>query len=273
MVTGEDYMNFLEGVGLGVLQGLTEFLPVSSSGHLVLAKALLGLREQGIALEVTVHFGTLLAIITVFYAEVREVLRDFLGGLLPGGARFRRKKGWRWAWGITVGSVPAGLVGVGLKDQVEEAFSSPTLVCLALIVTGFVLWSTRWAKVEGREVRLPDALFVGLAQALSVLPGISRSGATISAGLWRGLGREEAAEFSFLLALPAILGASVLEAKELLSSPPPFAPALLGGLVSSYVSGYLALKLLLGVVRRGRLERFSYYCWALGGFGLLVLLT
>ncbi|HIE03194.1 MAG TPA: undecaprenyl-diphosphate phosphatase [Candidatus Latescibacteria bacterium] len=264
-------MNFLEGVGLGVLQGLTEFLPVSSSGHLVLAKALLGLREQGIALEVTVHFGTLLAIITVFHAEVWKVLRDFLGGLLPGGSRFREGRGWRWAWGIIVGSVPAGLVGVGLRNQVEEAFSSPTLVCLALIVTGLVLRSTRWAKVKEREVRLLDALLVGLAQALSVLPGISRSGATISVGLWRGLRRKEAAELSFLLALPAILGASALEAKELLFSPPPSAPALLGGLIAAYISGYLALKLLLGVVRRGRLEGFSYYCWALGGLGLLVL--
>lgn len=258
-----------------MLQGLTEFLPVSSSGHLVLAKGFLGVREQGIALEVTVHFGTLLAILTVFYARVGEVLRAFLGGLLPGpgGRAFRRERRWFWAWGILLGSVPAAVFGLAFKDTVEGAFSSPLLTCFALLVTGSFLWSTRWTKPWGKAVGIWDAVWVGLAQALAILPGVSRSGATISAGLWRGLDREEAAEFSFLLALPAISGATLVEAKALWTSPPSSqeALALIGGLMAAYLSGYGALKLLLQVVRGGRLDRFAYYCWVLGGMGLAVL--
>jgi len=268
-------MTFLEGVGLGVLQGLTEFLPVSSSGHIVLAKSILGVREQGIALEVTVHFGTLLAILTVFYARVGEVLRAFFGGLLPGsrGRAFRRERGWLWAWGILLGSVPAAAFGLAFKEAVEATFSNPLLTCFALLVTGSFLWSTRWTKFQGKAVGIWDAVWVGLAQTLAILPGISRSGATISAGLWRGLKREEAAEFSFLLALPAISGAALVEAKALWISPPSSQEvlALTGGLIAAYLSGYVALRLLIRVVRGGRLDRFAYYCWALGGVGLAVL--
>ena len=173
---------------------------------------------------------------------------------------------------IVWGSIPAGLLGILFADRVERVFSAPLVVSVALMVTGGVLWTTRYAPQPQRDVGWKQALWIGLAQAAALLPGISRSGTTISTALHCKVGRQEAAEYSFLLALPAILGATALELKEMIAVLPPASQvrSLLLGIVAAFCSGYLAVRLLLHVVRRGKMSVFAYYCWAVGILGLVL---
>ena len=247
---------------LGLVQGLTEFLPVSSSGHLVLGETLLGIRTGDITFEVIVHFGTLLAVVTA--------LRDRIRDLVVGCAR-RDPAAWRTALALCVGTVPAGVVGLLFEDALEAAFSDPLAVSGCLIVTGLILWSTRFRRGHRTDVGFLDALCIGAAQAVAVLPGISRSGATISAGVWRGVDGREAAAFSFLLSVPVILGATVLKVGEMAAHPPAWEalmPLLIGAL-AAYASGVVAIRWLLSLLRRGRLDRFAYYCWTIGVLGVI----
>jgi undecaprenyl-diphosphatase len=266
-----------DAVILGVVQGITEFLPISSSGHLVLGKALLGLQTEGVAYEVFTHFGTFLAVVTVFWADVISMLRSAAVAIGKPGAEawsraYREDQGFRTLILILIGSVPAGLVGVGFKSSLEQAFSSPLLVSFMLLVTGCLLLATKLAS--GRDTRFGwfRSLVIGMAQSVAILPGISRSGSTIATAMYLGIDREEAARFSFLLALPAILGAAMLEAWELFGSRLTLAAALplVAGFITSYLSGVVALRWLLGVIRRGRLDRFAYYCFAVGLVGIWI---
>ena len=262
-------MSILNAIILGLLQGLTEFLPISSSGHLVLFKDLLGVDDPAVFFIVSVHFGTLLAVLTVFWRLAVNIAVSLFKGIAAGrgaSARLKSDRYFKLAVLIIIGSLPAGLLGVLLDRRIELAFSSPTLTAFMLLVTGLILWPTRYAKSHGRQVSYKGSLLIGAAQAFAMLPGISRSGATISTGLYCGVEANQAVEFSFLLALPAILGATLLKARELLVGPPqslPILPIFLGTVVA-YLSGYLAIKWLLRIVRRGRLDWFSYYCWAVG---------
>lgn len=261
---------------LGLVQGMTEFLPISSSGHLVLIGDLLKTSDQDITFEVMVHFGTFLAIISVFYRDVGRLIRSTLRGIRSLSRppilriQFREDSYLRLALWIIIGTIPAVILGLPLKDPIEAAFTHPLLVSIALLITGGILWSTRYVGPGTNDVGGREAWIIGLAQAVAMIPGISRSGATISAGLWRKVDRVKAAEFSFLLALPAILGATILEAKDLsgVSSSPDLWPLMVGTIVA-YVSGVIALRLLLGIVRRGKLSRFAYYCWAVGILGFM----
>ena len=270
-------MSIAEAVLLGFIQGLTEFLPVSSSGHLVLAGHFLGVKKTGIAFEVFLHFGTLMAIVTVFRRMIWEIIISCVGGteaFLRGDTERRRAhhRGLRLALWIVVGSIPAAVFGILFKNSVEEAFSNPTLVSICLIATGLILWSTRFFTLADRTIGGGNALLIGLAQALAILPGISRSGATISTALIRGINGEEAVTFSFLLAIPAILGATLLEVVHLLSHAPSHSElsTWIFGAVAAYISGYFAITLLLNTVRRGKLDYFSYYCWGVGLSGLIL---
>jgi undecaprenyl-diphosphatase len=257
---------------LGLVQGLTEFLPISSSGHLVLAEWLLGIRSQDLAFIVFVHFGTMLATVTVFRAEVA-------GMLLAGGRFIARRTTWadpdlRLLIFIIIGTIPAALVGLLLEERIESIFSSPLTVGGMLLVTGLILWCTRYLRAGERAIGWRETIVVGCAQALAILPGISRSGTTISAALYGKVNKAKAVEFSFLLALPAILGATLLKAVDLLHRPPPaetYVPLILGTL-AAYVSGYAAILFLLRAVRRGKLYLFSYYCWAVGLLAMLMFL-
>jgi undecaprenyl-diphosphatase len=251
----------IQAVVLGIIQGLAEFLPISSSGHLVLGEAALGLQGSDITFEVIVHFGTLLAVLTA--------LRQRVFALASGAIR-RDPDAWRMIGLLALGSIPAAVVGLLFEDYFEAAFSSPAATSGWLLVTGAVLWSTRHRTGSRTEIGVSDALLIGLAQAFAVLPGISRSGTTISTGLWRGLDGREAATFSFLLSIPVILGATVLKVGTFLSRSPGWDAILplLVGMVVAYVAGVFAIRWLMAVLRTGRMDRFAYYCWAIGLVGL-----
>jgi undecaprenyl-diphosphatase len=269
-------VNLLQALWLGVLQGVTEFLPISSSGHLVLGKAILGVHTAGVAYEVFVHFGTFLAILTIFWGDVWNTLKAVGRALRhpsPGTwhESYRKDPFFRLAVLICLGTIPILVVGLLFEQEIEAAFSSPLFVSLALIVTGTFLLGTRWIKPHDTRFGMVRAFVIGVAQAFAILPGISRSGSTIAAAMYSGVERSEAARFSFLLVLPAILGATILEGSELLQTGLPSQGALtfLVGTLAAYCSGAIALKWLLGVIRRGRLDRFAYYCYAVGLFGLI----
>lgn len=263
-------MNWTQAVLLGAVQGLTEFLPISSSGHLVLAQHLMGIREPQLVFDIAVHLGTLAAVVWAMRHEVAEVVRGVL--LWPRALRGRVRDpeelaAVRLAAWVAVGTVPAALVGVSLSDAVEALFGAPRAVAVALAVTGVLLWLA--PSYPDRPVELHAsgpgrALAVGVAQAVAVVPGISRSGATVAAGLWCGLEGADAARFSFLLSVPAILGAGGLgflkAAAGQLAAPP--AGVVAAGSVAAALTGYGAIALFLRVLRRGRLRWFSVYLWA-----------
>lgn len=256
-------MTWLDAVILGLLQGLAEFLPVSSSGHLVLAQAILDVKQPGVSFEIVVHLGSLLAILIYFRSRLGKLVRSLFDRSLQSE---RKVVGY-----LILATVPAGVVGVLLEDFFEEAFAQPVYAGWMLIVTAFILISTRWATRRSRDLTWSPALLMGFAQALAILPGISRSGSTISAGLHAGIKPSVAAEFSFLLAIPAIGGATLLKAQELLSVPPELQGQYALGALVSFVTSMVAVYLVLAVLRRGRFEYFAYYCFVAGGVGLYLL--
>ena len=251
-------MNEIQAAWLAVVQGLTEFLPVSSSGHLVILQGLMDVPRQGVAFEVVVHLGTLLAVLAVYG-------RDLLG--IVAGALRRDAASLRLLALLALASVPAGLAGVLLGDAIKGLFETPILASIMLLLTGGLLFATRWSGAGRRKLSPLGSLVVGLSQALALLPGISRSGSTISTGLFLGMEREQAARFSFLLSVPAIAGAGLLEARDL--SGADIGGHLIVGFVVAAVTGYTALRLLLRFVRRGNLHLFSWYCWAAGSAGII----
>ncbi len=276
-------MSFLDALILGVVQGFTEFLPVSSSGHLVLASILLGVREPSITFDVLLHFGTLVAIFVAFWADIRTVAASF-GRVLAAPRRFpglwREDHGVRMLSAIFVGTIPAGLVGLFLRDLVVQLFMVPMVTGVMLVVTGTILFlSTRLRPGSKRvdRITLSDGWWIGVGQALAIMPGISRSGTTISTGLLFGLDREAAARFSFLLTIPAILGAMVFAFEDLMTSNPEsvvgasWAMMAFGTIISG-ITGYLAIRILFRFLRKGRLIVFSYYTWSVGSLVIAISL-
>ena len=271
-------MTVIQAVLLGILQGLTEFLPVSSSGHLVLAKALLHIDTgNDISFEVFVHFGTLLSVLVVFKDDI---LRMSLVGLdavihpMNISKMYQRSEMFRLLIYIIVGCIPAGIIGVLFNDYIEEFFSDPKLVADMLLITGLILFITRFVKASRNgQVTLKSSIGIGVAQAVAIMPGISRAGSTISAGLMMGVAQENAARFSFLMAVPVIFGATLLKVRHMLTNPPSGEQMLtLGvGTVVAFISGVVALKILLGVLRKGRFSLFSYYCFTIGILGLIFI--
>lgn len=274
-------MTIIEAIILGIVQGVTEFLPVSSSGHLVLAQHWLGIGSDALTFDVMVHAGSLLAIVVVLRDELAAVVQGLLGGRTP-----QARAGRRLFWQLVAATLPLVAVGLLLRDWVDEAFSSPYVSIGLLFVTGAVLlYADRASEVRVYSVGSPggiggygsrlggaeetawsQAVWMGIAQAFAVLPGLSRSGITMSAGLVTGMRREAAARFSFLMSIPAILGATILEMRgflkgEVVSVAGPSALAV-GAVVSAVVT-YLAVVLFLRFVRNGRLAPFAYYTWLL----------
>ena len=266
-------MSVWKAVLLGIIQGLTEFLPVSSSGHLVLFGALFGLEEPDLTFDVMVHLGTLVAVVAALRTEV-ALLFQGLRPMKQGPIGDQVRAGRRLLSLLIIGTLPAAIVGLVAKDFVEQLFGSVSFVGIALIVRGSLLW---WAegKADGNrsveEMRPKDALQVGVLQVLALAPGISRSGTTISGGLARGFTRSEAARYSFLLSLPVIAGAVILQAEDVIAAftGGTWAP-LLAGTVAAALSGYIAIQGLLKLVRHHSLRVFSYYTWAVG---ILVLIS
>lgn len=257
-----------QAVFLGVVQGLTEFLPVSSSGHLALFRRLLGLPQAGLTFEVMVHLGTLVAVLVA----LREDWLPIVTGLFspPGRRESLRKLGL-----LALATVPVGVVGLALKSLVEGAFASVAAVGGALLVTGAVLWGAeRLAARAGTGKALDgigpvDALLVGCAQAAAILPGVSRSGMTIGAALARGVERGAAARFAFLLSIPAILGATLVELPGLLEAGAAVGVPVLAGAATAALSGYVAIRFFLRFLRERSLRVFVYYTWAAGLLALL----
>lgn len=256
-------MSWWEGVLLGVVQGLTEFLPISSSGHLVVVEAALGITTPGVVIEVVLHVATLLAVVIVY----RKVLWRLAGGAVVGD-----RAAWRYIALLAIGTVPAALAGLFLEEWFERTFQSLLLVGLNFLITGTVLWSTR-GRVRHAERPSPStkgAFGIGMAQALAILPGISRSGTTVAAALWLGVDPVRAAEFSFLLAVPAIAGAAVLQIPNLsggLASAGALPVA--AGFLAALVSGVAAIRLLIFLLRNKAFHRFAPYCWGIGAITIL----
>ena len=260
-------MSVWEAVFLGALQGATEFLPISSSGHLVVGQTLLGLEIRGVQFEVAVHVATLISVLVMY----RGRLVDLLYGTLR-----RDGKAWRYVGLLALATLPAGIVGVFFGDQIEGLFESPFVPATAFLMTGAILWSTR--RALGREVwKSPTwamALLIGLAQAFALVPGISRSGTTVAMALWLGIAAEEAAAFSFLMAIPAIAGAAVFQVPELASQGLTLSgTALASGSIVAAVTGVLAIKAFVALLLRKTFHRFAIYCWALGTAFLSYLVT
>ncbi|TDA70534.1 MAG: undecaprenyl-diphosphate phosphatase [Clostridia bacterium] len=249
-----------EAIILGFVQGLTEFLPVSSSGHLVLFQRLFGLQEAALLFDVVLHLATLVAVLVVFYREFAGILRRPASHL---------------TWLLVAGTIPTGIIGLAFRDFFDRLFASGQSLGVEFIITGLVLWLAesqrpRYNPKTMERISLLDAAFIGTMQGLAILPAISRSGLTIAGSLFRGLDRETAARFSFILSAPAILGAGLVELRDLpaaASTSLPWFPALLGA-VAAGVSGYLAIRFMIRLLSRSNMRVFSFYVWALG---LLVL--
>lgn len=267
-------MDIISSIFLGIVQGLTEFLPISSSGHLVLFQNLLGFREPELLLDCSLHLGTLLAVCIYLRSELKlmlfEIWKSLIDLIKVGGIKrsFDGKPHAFLAIMVLMGTLPTLLIGLLFRSSIENLFGSVTAVGIMLLATGLILAITRLLP-EGygkrNELTLLVALAVGAAQGLALLPGISRSGATIVSGLVCGLKRDMAARFSFLLAIPAITGATLVQLNAEAIGQVGLLP-LTAGFIAAALVGLIALKILMGIVRKGKLFYFAPYCWALGLF-------
>lgn len=265
-------MSLLEAIILGIIQGATEFLPISSDGHLVLVPAIFGLSQPDLVLIGLVHAGTMLAIIGYFARDLWAIGRAGLAGIAnrnPMGADDSRL-----GWYMLLGSVPAAVVGLTLKDFFERQFQSPTMAAVGLLVTAaFLVAGERLLRGTKTLDRLTvvDVLIVGSFQVLALLPGVSRSGTTIAAGLWRELDRPTAARFSFLVGLPAIAGAGLLSILDIFSAQGSLpAGHYVAAFVAAAITGYLCIAFLLSWVKRHSLYLFAIYCAAVGTLYLVL---
>lgn len=247
-------MSVVEGIILGIIQGLTEFFPVSSSGHLVLFSHLLGVQETGLMFEVLVHFGTLVAVVAVFREDIISLLKRPFQKL---------------TYLIVIGAIPTAIIGFVFRDAFTRMFESVLVTGIMLIVTGSVLWIVDHyaaAKRPLEKMTYGQAIFIGLAQGLAIMPGLSRSGTTIAAALFTDLDRQAAPRYSFLLSIPVIFGATLLELKDFdfsdLNAGMP--AAYWAGMIAAMIAGYFAITLFIRFVQQGKLYYFSYYCWLLG---------
>lgn len=268
-------MELLESILLGILQGVTEFLPVSSSGHLVLAQELLNRNlDRGITFEIVVHFGSLFSILIYFRKRISEILVNLFSYLMKPSqwkTEWQNNYDVRISFFILLSMIPAGIVGFTLKDTLEGAFSNPGLVSLMLLVTGSILYTNKFIDGKTDKVTAGNAFLIGIAQAFAMIPGISRSGTTITIGSLIGIKREDIAEFSFLMLLPVIAGAMLLETRELISMGDTnfnFTP-LIAAFFASLVSGYYSLKYLIKIFKSKGLHYFAYYCWTVGLLGII----
>lgn len=269
-------MDWLDAIILGALQGLTEFLPVSSSGHLVLMQKLLGLKEHDLALDVVLHLGTLTSVLVVY----RQLFWDIFRKVIEGWRNREVNPSVRVCLLVVVGTIPTGIIGLSLKSQFESLFSNLPAVGAFLLCTAALLFLTRRRQYrvqaqgltnidEISEMKWRQALWVGFFQGLAIAPGISRAGSTIASGILFGLKGNVAAGFSFMLAVPAILGAAVLELRHLDEVPVAALTPLFVGFVVAFIFGVIGLRLVLRFVSRGRLDIFSYYLILVGSATLI----
>jgi undecaprenyl-diphosphatase len=274
-----DVLEFLEAILLGVVQGLTEFLPVSSSGHLLLGQYFLGLDQDrfGLPFDVALHLGTLVAVVSFFWRNLLRMAGAFVRSLSPGG-RNLADPDQRLAYLILASTIPAALIGFLFENFFETAVRSPWVVVFSLVLVGilFIVGEAVGAKTRlADKLRFSEAVGIGLAQAAALVPGVSRSGATITLGLFLVLRREEAARFSFLMSVPIIAGAGSLQLADVASEGMDAQGVLMfgSGFVSSAVVGYLAIKFFLRFVTHHSLRAFAYYRFALAAVVAMLLLS
>lgn len=266
-------MTVFQAIVLGILQGLTEFLPVSSSAHLVIAQHYLkGFNQPGLLFDVLLHMGTLFAVLMYYWRDIIDILRAFttksdISVNCKNGNCDSYKPQRKLGLLIIVGTIPTALLGFFFKDYVVILFSSVKLTASMLIITGILLAIADRVKERNRELSsltFKDSVLIGFVQGLSITPGISRSGSTIATGLFRKIDGKDAAKFSFLLSIPAILGAIVLELPHFSHVQAGEIPAYLLGILSAMLTGILAIKFLIRMLKQERLRYFAYYCWLLG---------
>ena len=265
-------LDILSAIILGAVQGLSEFLPISSSGHLALIPHLLGV-ETGLAFDTVLHIGTLIAIFTFFWKDIINLIKGFILSIIDlseGIDKFKEGLNTipekRFAWLIIIGTIPTGIIGILFKDAVATVLRGTIFIGFFLIVTGIILYySERHSSgnITAKDMSFKKAAIVGICQGLAVLPGISRSGSTIASGLCLGLEREYAARYSFLLSVPAVIAAGVLQIKDIANIDASMT-VLLAGFLSSVIFGYLAIKLLMKMIKGWSLDIFAYYCWIVG---------
>lgn len=279
MPVGGIWLSYLTAVLLGLVQGITEFLPISSSGHLALLQNIFHVEEADLLFDVLLHLGTLIAIILAYRKDLREILRGGAGliGIGPDKGRTTSRNAGRrrMAVFLAAGTLPLLLV-VPFRASVAQMMESTTLVSLMLMLTGLILYlAGRSAGGGGLErASVGKSLLVGLGQALSVVPGISRSGITISAGMLCGYSQKFAVRFSFLLSVPAVLGAAVLSLADALQSGTDLSmlPQYLCGMAAAAASGYFSIRLVRYVANKKSLSGFAYYCWGAGMIALMLSL-
>ncbi|MCB9025670.1 MAG: undecaprenyl-diphosphate phosphatase [Bdellovibrionaceae bacterium] len=273
-------MGFFEAILLGIVQGFTEFLPVSSSGHLVILQEILHLKDHGVVMEVAVHVGTVLSILTVYF----KMLKAYASDLSVGIVKRKFTSSLRLTALLIFASLPTALMGLLLKDTFERLFESPRAVGISLCITGGILFITKFKSGKNQvntlgvidltiaeRITFAQAFIMGMAQGCAITPGISRSGSTIATGILSGIEKNTAATFSFILSIPAVLGAAFLQLKDLQSFDLHYLYVLAFGVLSSYIAGILGLLLVIRVVKKGRLELFSYYLWVVGPLTLIFL--
>ena len=268
-------MTYFMSILMGIIQGVAEFLPISSSGHLALFQTFFGMEnmeEKYMFFTVLLHFGTLISVCMVYWRDIVDMIREFFLGIAALAGRkdtgVAPPPARRMVMLIIIATVPL-FVMVFLQDAVNQLFSNSIMVSCALLATGFIpFFSDRMARGHktAKNATVADALIVGCGQALAVIPGLSRSGTTISVGMMRGFDRAFAVRFSFLMSLPAVLGANVLEIKDALASNFPIEelPMYLVGVAVSAVVGYFAIRLVKSLSDKGKFGKFAYYCWAVG---------
>ena len=254
-------MTIFEAILLGIIQGLTEFLPISSSGHLVIGQKMLGISVAGNVFEIVVHLGTLVSVLIVFWNDIWQLLTSL-----------KSESTRNYFIAIAIGTLPAVLVGFLLRDVITKAFESIGVVAITLMITGIILFTTKFIKTKVRDISVGRGLLIGIAQAMAIVPGISRSGMTISLGMHLGVAPDKAAKFSFLLGIPAIVGAGLLTGLDLLELSEPILPwsVLLVGFFSSLLVGWISLKWLLGLIKLGKFHWFGMYCIMVGLISWLV---
>lgn len=267
-------MELLQAFILGMVQGLGEFLPISSSAHLILTPYLFNWTDQGLAFDIALHWGTLLAVIAYFYKDLWHMVKGFINSLFPSTRDLENNPYQKLSWLVLIATIPAAVIGKIFEEQVETVFRSPLIIAANLSIVGVLLLL---ADKYGHKLKtLTDAkkgnaLLIGIAQALAIIPGISRSGATITAGLLQGFTRADAAKFSFLMSVPIILGAGVLKIPEITAIDNQ--AQVLVGFISSTIFGFLSIKFLLKYIASKSFAIFTYYRLGLAAVIVIVYLT
>lgn len=252
-------MNVIQAIILGIIQGLTEFLPVSSSGHLVLFQKIFGITEPTLTFGIVVHLGTLLAVFVVFWKDILDLLK---------------KPFQKLTWLLIAATIPTVIIALVFSDFFEKIFQSGSTLGVEFLITGLVLlYAERMnsGRKGIKETTVVDAVFIGILQGAAIMPAISRSGLTISGALFRDLDRTFAAKFSFLLSIPAILGAAVFDFKDLMDAGAGSinSTPLIAGAIAAAIAGFLSIKYMLELIRKGKLKYFSYYVFMVGALVLV----